>query len=218
MVRGVNESTEARRAERVASTEQRLVAVATRLFLRSGYAGTTLTTVAEEAGLAPRTVYLRFGTKAALFRRVMDVAVVGDTAQIDVAHRDWTRRSLTADALDDRIRIAVGGIRDIMARIGPLLPVAEQAAAVEPEVARAAQAAREDTRDQIRRFWNRAAADGLLPAGTDVDWLADTAAVLAAADTFLHISRTHGWTPDDYEHWLQLSWRRLLAAATSPPA
>ena len=218
MVRGVNESTQARRAQRVASTEQRLVEVATRLFLRSGYAGTTLTAVAEEAGLAPRTVYLRFGTKAELFRRVMDVAVVGDTAEIDVAHREWTRLSLTADTLEDRLRVAARGTRDIMARLGPLLPVAEQAAAVEPEIAAAAQAARGDTRDQIRRFWSRAAADGLLPAGTDVHWLGDTAGVLAAADTYLHISRTHGWTPEEYERWLLLTWRRLLGAATVPSA
>ena len=216
MVRGVNEKTPALRERQVALTEERLVEAATQLFLRRGYAGTTLAAVAEEAGLAPRTVYLRFGTKAALFTRTMDVAVVGDTAAVDVAHRDWTQRSLTASTLQERIRIQTQGARDIMARIGPLLPVAEQAAAVEPDVARAAQAAREDTREHIRRFWSQAAADELLPPGVDLDWLADTSAVLCAADTYLHVTRTFGWSPDAYEQWLHTSWRRLLAVAATP--
>jgi AcrR family transcriptional regulator len=211
MVRGVNGVSAVRRAERVAVTEQRLIEAATRLFLRSGYAGTTLAAVAAEAGLAPRTVYVRFGTKVALFRRTMDVAVVGDTAPVDLAHRDSTRRALTAATLEERLQAAARNTRDIMGRLGPLLPVAEQAAAVEPDIARAWQAARADSRDQVRRFWATAADDGLLPPGIDVDWLADTAGILSAADTFLHISRTLGWGLDEYEQWLLTTWRRLLA-------
>jgi AcrR family transcriptional regulator len=216
MARGVNGSAGARRAERVAATEERLIDAAGLLFLRHGYAGTTLTAVAEAAGLAPRTVYLRFGTKAALFRRTMDVAVVGDTAAVDVAHRDWTRRSLTEPTLEERMRVWARGVREIMARLGPLLPVAEQAGAVEPEIAAAAQAARQDSREQVRRFWTRAAADGLLAPRADVDWLADTTAVVSAADTYLHIRRTLEWDDGTYEQWLLTTWRRLLQAATAP--
>lgn len=212
MVRGVNSDADARRAERVAATEQRLVDAATRLFLRHGYAGTTLAAVAAEADVAPRTVYVRFGTKSALFRRTVDVAVVGDTAPVDVAHRDWTQRSLTAPTLEERMQAAAGAARDIMSRLGPLLPVAEQAAAVEPEIAGAWQAARADTCDQVRQFWSTAAQDGLLPAGVDVHWLGDTAAILSAADTYLHINRTLGWGPDEYERWLLTTWRRLIGS------
>ena len=201
------------RAERVASTEQRLIAAATDLFLRHGYAGTTLAAVAAAAGVAPRTVYLRFGTKVDLFRRVMDVAVVGDTAPVDLAHRDWMRRALTAPTLEERMQVAIRGAGEMLARVGPLLPVAEQAAAVEPHIARAGQAGRDETRDQIRRFWTQAAADGLLPAGVDLDWLADTAGILGSADTYLHICRTLSWTADAYEQWLLTTWRRLLASA-----
>jgi AcrR family transcriptional regulator len=201
------------RAERVASTEQRLIGAATSLFLRHGYAGTTLSAVAAAARVAPRTVYLRFGTKVDLFRRVMDVAVVGDTAPVDVAHREWMQRALTAPTLEERMQVAARGAREMLGRVGPLLPVVEQAAAVEPDVARAAQAGREETRIQIRRFWSQAAVDGLLPAGTDLDWLAETAAILGSADTYLHIGRTAGWAADDYERWLLTTWRRLLASA-----
>jgi hypothetical protein len=55
------------RQAQVAHTEQRILAAATELFLEGGYLATTLEAVARRAQLATRTVYLRFGTKAALF-------------------------------------------------------------------------------------------------------------------------------------------------------
>lgn len=210
MVRSVNARSEDRRAQQVAATEQRLVRSATSLFLREGYVGTTLTAVTADAGVAPRTVYLRFPTKTDLFRRVMDVAVVGDTARVPVADRDWARRTLTAPTLDERMRLAARGAREIMTRIGPLLPVAEAAAAVEPAIASAAAAARDATRDQHRLFWTTTAGDGLLPDHVDVPWLADTAALLGSADTFLLGARILHWTPEDFERWLLKTWRAIL--------
>ena len=210
MVRGVNARSGARRAEQVAATEQRLISSATTLFLRDGYVGTTLAAVTAHAGLAPRTMYLRFPTKTDLFRRVMGVAVVGDTAPIDVAHRDWTTHTLTAPTLEERMRLAARAAADIMARIGPLLPVAEAAAAIEPDIAKDAAAAREDTRDQIRHFWTTAASDGLLPDHVDLHWLTDTAALLGSADTFLLATRILHWTPEDFEPRLLTTWKALL--------
>lgn len=216
MVRGVNSQTAELRARRIAGTEQRLISAATRLFIRDGYAATTLAAVAEAAGVAPRTVYSRFGTKAALLKRSLDVALVGDTASVDVAGREWFRRARTAPTLEERIAVSSRGSREMMERAGPLLAVIAEAAPSEPEIAAAFQADREATRDNIRGFWAAAAADGLLPPGADVKWLGDTAALLAAAETYLLGTRTVGWNPDEYEEWRSATWQRLAAAATLP--
>src|SRR3954469_9652397 len=84
-------------AQRVARTEAELMDAAQELFLDQGYVATTLAQVAQRAGLAARTVYVRFGTKAALFGRVVDRALVGDAEPVDVAHRPGTTRAMTAD-------------------------------------------------------------------------------------------------------------------------
>jgi AcrR family transcriptional regulator len=212
MPRGVNAAA-SRRAERIAATEERLVAAATELFLRDGYVRTTLSAVAAEAGVADRTVYLRFGTKVALLRRVMDVAVVGDTAPVDLASRGWVQATLTAPTLDERQRAWARGAAQLMARLGPLLPVAEEASALEPELAAAYRAAREDTRGHIRAFWTGAADDGLLPDGTDVSWLVDTSTLLVSADAYRRGVELVGWTPRSYERWLLATLRRLVAGA-----
>jgi AcrR family transcriptional regulator len=63
--------------------------------LADGYTATTLAAVAEAAQVGARTVYVRFGTKAALLKRVVDVAVVGDAEPVDVG-RDPARSAMTA--------------------------------------------------------------------------------------------------------------------------
>jgi TetR/AcrR family transcriptional repressor of mexJK operon len=45
--------------------------VATSLFVRDGYAATSLVDIAKGAGVATRTVYQHFGDKEAIFRQVM---------------------------------------------------------------------------------------------------------------------------------------------------
>jgi AcrR family transcriptional regulator len=215
MVRGVNAQTGQQRAARVAATEQRLVDAAARLFLRHGYVATTLSAVAQEAGVAERTVYLRFATKAALFKRTVDVALVGDTEPVDVEHRDWTQRALTAPTIAERIRFAAQNTGEMMGRVGALLAVAEQAAALEPDIAAAAQAARHATRDQLRQFWRAAASDGLLPSDADLDWLIDTAVMTCSADSYLHAHRTLGWSADTYAHWLEATWLHITRTTST---
>ncbi|MFI6602339.1 TetR/AcrR family transcriptional regulator [Nonomuraea sp. NPDC050536] len=205
------------RAARVAETEDKILRAATDLFLRHGYAATTLTAVAEQARVGARTLYVRFGTKAALLKRCVDVAFAGDTAAIDIRGRDWYTRAGTAPTAEQRIAALAGGGRQMMERAGDILAVALQAGATEPDLAAAAQAGRQATRDNIAQFWTKMADDGLLPPGHDLDWLTDTTAVLVHAETYLLARDMIGWTPDGYEQWLTTTLTHLLTDP-GPPA
>ena len=142
-----------RQAARRAETEARLISAASELFVQRGYAATTLADVAEQAGLAPRTLYLRFSTKAELLRRCIGAAIVGDTAPVPLSDRDWLTAAMTAPTLQDRIAQMAAVTAQLMHRTGPLLDVARQAAAVDAEIAATAQAGREDTRRALLEFW-----------------------------------------------------------------
>jgi AcrR family transcriptional regulator len=198
-----------RRAVRRLETEARLVEAATRLFVEHGYAATTLTAVADDAGLAHRTVYLRFPTKADLLQRCLDVAIRGDDAGDTIDERDWVREAMGAPSAEDRIAVMARATATLMARTGRLLLVAQQAEAVEPTIAERAQAARGDTRRVLERFFRAMAADGLLDRGVDVGWLATTGAVVGQPETYVLLSRTVGWTGDRYRRWLETTWRQL---------
>jgi AcrR family transcriptional regulator len=209
------EGTTLRQAQ-TALTEKRIVAAATELFLADGYVATTLEAVARHARVAARTVYVRFGTKAALFKRVVDVAIVGDTEPVGVLDRDWMRLAMTAPTAAERMAAAAAIGRQIMARTGPLFAVAQQAAAVEPLIAQFWQEGREQSRHAQEVAWTQLADDGLLPAGADLAWLIDTAAIMASAETYLLVSRMLHWDLDAYQEWLTVTWTHLLAGSAGP--
>jgi AcrR family transcriptional regulator len=200
------------RQAQVAHTEQRILVAATELFLEGGYLATTLEAVARRAQVGARTVYLRFGTKAALFKRVVDVAIVGDTEPVDVLGRDWVQAALTAPTAAERIAASAAAGRQIMQRTGALFAVAQQAAAVEPLIAGFWQEGREQSRRVHALFWTRMAEDGLLDPAVDLAWLIDTTAILAAAETYLLVTRMIGWDLDAYERWLARTLSQLMAS------
>ena len=210
-----DETTTLRQAQ-TALTEQRILAAATELFLADGYIATTLEAVARRARVAARTVYVRFGTKAALFKRVVDVAIVGDTEPVGVLDRDWTTRAMTAPTLAERLTAGAAIGRQIMERTGALFGVAQQAAAVEPLIAAQWQEGREQSRYAQEVIWTKLADDGLLPADADLAWLIDTASILAAAETYLLVTRMLGWDLDTYQDWLAAASIRLLTGPGDP--
>ena len=207
----VNRPLPSLREAQIAQTEQRIIAAATELFLSDGYVPTTLEAVARRAQIAPRTVYVRFGTKAALFKRVVDTAIVGDTEPVGVLDRDWAQAAVTAPTAAQRIAASAAIGRQIMQRTGALFAVAQQAAAVEPLIAEGWQQGREQSRHAQAVFWTRMADDGLLDPAVDLDWLIDTASILAAAETYLLITRMTTWDLDTYQDWLAAAFTRLAA-------
>jgi AcrR family transcriptional regulator len=207
------------RQAQVALTEQRILAAAAELFLADGYLATTLEAVARRAQVSARTVYVRFGTKAALFKRVVDVAIVGDTEPVNVLGRDWMQLALTAPTAAERIDASAAAGRQIMQRTAALFAVAQQAAAIEPLIAGFWQQGREQSRHAHEVFWTRMAADGLVDPAIDLTWLTDTTSILGAAETYLLITHMTDWDLDAYQDWLAATWTRLTTASgrNAPP-
>src|SRR5438552_18872477 len=70
-----------RRRAQAAQTRQDILKAALQLFLEVGYARTTINDVAAAAGVAVETIYRGFGSKAALFKGVAEVAIAGGAAR-----------------------------------------------------------------------------------------------------------------------------------------
>lgn len=209
MTLNVKSGTETR-AER---TEGRIVAAAAELFMAHGYRSTTLSGVAAAAGVSDRTIYVRFATKADLLKRVIDVAVVGDTHQIDLAHRDWVVTTMSAPSLEERLSADAAGTTQLFVRLAPLIAVALQVESDEPVIAATAQAGRDGTLDATRFFWSKLRDDGLMHPDCDLEWVIATAGLLGTSETYLHMTRTIRWSPTEYERWRYRTWWHL---ATTP--
>jgi AcrR family transcriptional regulator len=190
-----------------ARSEKLIVEAATRLFVERGYVATTLSDVADAADIAERTIYGRFGTKAALFKRVLDVATVGDVEPVDVLGRDWMQQSFEAKTLKARIAAFAAAGRQIMERTGDLLAVAYQAAAVEPAIAAQLDEGRAQATRVFELMWSRCSDDRLV-RNVDLTWLTQTTLVISSPQTFLHC-RALGWGLEEYEAWLVKTYTSL---------
>ncbi len=77
------------REEAARRTRETIRDAAARLFVRDGYVSTTVKNIADEAGVAVRTVFTAFpGGKAEIFREALDHAVTGDGDPRAVAAAD----------------------------------------------------------------------------------------------------------------------------------
>jgi AcrR family transcriptional regulator len=182
----------------------------TELFVERGYVGTSLLAVAGAAGVAPRTVYVRFRSKAQLLSRCIVVSIVGDQEPVALRDREWARTSREAPTLDARIEAFVAVSSAIMGRSAALFTVASQAAAVAPEIAAMERAAMQHTVADLRAFAEALAADGMLPAGVTPDAVTDLVWVVAGPRTMVGLRGDRGWTTTQYAAFVRSTLLRLL--------
>src|SRR5262245_50879705 len=122
------------RAQQAQGTRRAIRDAAERLFLAKGYVATSITAIAEAAGVAPETVYATFKNKRALLKEIIDVTVAGDEEPIPVSERPWLDevRAETDQRRVLRMLDEAGLTR--VARVGAMEQVLRDAAATDPEL------------------------------------------------------------------------------------
>src|SRR3954466_15151548 len=78
-----------RRRAQAEATRREILDAAERLFLRDGYATTTMAAIAKEAGVALKTVYLAFETKSGVLRALWNLLLRGDEDDVPVTNPAW---------------------------------------------------------------------------------------------------------------------------------
>lgn len=193
-----------RRQEQAAETRRNIVAAAGVLFREHGYGGTSMTRVAADAGVVVETIYRIFGTKANLFRAVMEAILAGGAIRADVPVEERPAIRALIEEADPRRQVAMYAATQpgIHRRAGPLLRALREAAVTDP----ALKAVWDDMEawrlEGQSRFVDMLAERGHLrselpvEAARDVVW---TLCSLAVHD-LLVIER--GWAEERYLDWL----------------
>jgi len=195
-----------RRREAAEQTRQRILDAAAGRFVADGYAGTTIASIAADAGTAAETVYATFRTKPALLEAVVRAAARGD-ATTEILDQEGPRRAAAAADPRRQLRGFADDVAQRLERAGPLLRVLAAAEAGEPALAdlhRRLQAAR---LANLRALPAALARIGAL--AVDEETAADTVWALASPDVHDLLTRQRGWTRERYVDWLATT----LAAA-----
>jgi AcrR family transcriptional regulator len=204
------------RAERAAATRTRILDSAGALFVEQGYPATTLTEVADTAGVAADTVLHIFGSKKGLLKAVLDVVVGGDEAQVRVLDRPGPQAMRSETDQRRQVAMLARGIAEQAERIQPLDDILRSAAVVDPE----ARALRDDLQLRQRRqamtqvvSW--IADNGDLKDRMSVGDAADIVWTMTSPEVH-HLLRRHcGWDAGKYQAWLHDTLVSALLPARS---
>jgi AcrR family transcriptional regulator len=210
---------EGRRQKRARQTRRSILAAAHELFVRDGYARTTIRQIADRADVAWQTVYAVFGGKSAILAAVFDVAVAGDDEPLPVPERPFVQAIKDADDPLEKARIFARHLREAGARIASVLAVIESAAATDPEIAGLWR----DLQDQRLRGMTMAAnsfqEQGALRPGLSVGRAADILWLYAGPWAFRCFVTDRGWSLDEYEAWIaDTLYTQLMNPEAGEPA
>ena len=191
-----------RREQQAAATRRAILDTAKRLFETQGYAATTMGSVADEAGVALKTVYLAFETKARLLRAVWDLALKGDAADAPVAERPWYVEVLEEPDPKRKIRRLAAASCVVKMRIAALLGVIRDAAPSDADIGALWALIQSDfhaNQGAVVATLDRA---GALAPGLDAAQATDILWTLNHPDVWLLLVGQRGWEPKQVESWL----------------
>ena len=187
-----------KRDQRAATTRAAILAAAETLFLRNGYARTSMKAIAAEARVSEKTMYLAFTSKATLLRQVIQYAVQGDETSTPLAEREqW--RALMRGPVDEVFARFAALNATLMTRTAAIIALGEAAASVDPELAEYRDRAHAATLANLRALAAELNRRGALAPGVSEQQAVDTIYALATDESvFLRLTRECGWTPERY--------------------
>jgi AcrR family transcriptional regulator len=199
-----------RRHEAATARRQRILDSARDLFVGQGYGGTTMRDIAAAAGTSVKTVEAAFGTKGALLKRVVDIAIAGDDDRVAVIDRPVVEQLRQEPDAEMFLTLYAQMVSAISARLAPVSSVVEQAAGTDAEIDELGRTIREN-----RLFGARYMA-GLLvdkappDRGIDSEEAADVFFLFNDPSVYRTLVTERGWPPARFAAWLGETYRRLL--------
>ena len=189
-----------RRRAQARRNHARIVESAERLFRRDGYATTTITVIAAEAGVSVDTIYKSFGGKAGLVRAIRTEALQGE----DPVPAEQRSDELHARESDPRAIIQAWGAlsAEIAPRVSPILLLIRDAAATNPEGRTLLE---EMDADRLRRMTHNARRlrdAGHLRGGITLAQAADVLWTFSSPELYELLVLRRGWTPKRYGRFI----------------
>jgi AcrR family transcriptional regulator len=188
------------RADQARETRRRIRSAADSLFLQRGYVAVSMDDVAKAAGVARQTVFSTYGSKAGLFKEVIDVRLAGDDEPLSLGERPDVQRILASTDPSDAIRRQAKFIVDIVGRVAPMWPAIATATAIDAEIADLATFYDDGRYRGMGTIVDVVAGLGALRKGLSKRKAKDAVWLLTNPST-MHNALTLGWSSTELERW-----------------
>jgi len=190
-------------------TRAAIVTAAAELFAEHGYAGTTIQSIASQAGVVVQTIYNSIGSKSRVLSAVLDRAAAGPEAPKAVPEFMRERTEATDDAAG-LIEVLADWFAEAQPRTSEVHRIIRQAAAHDRDIAeleeqRAAQ--------RFRNYVQAAQQLAVRPGSATLlaEEIAATIWSIGHPQVYWFLTEEAGWDLDRYRHWVE---RSLVSALT----
>jgi AcrR family transcriptional regulator len=200
------------RQEGARATREAILVAARKLFLKQGYAATTMPDIARSAEVALDTVYAAVGKKPALFRLLVETAISGEDEAVTAEERDYVQAIRAEPEAANKLRIYASAICRIQPRLAPLFRALQEAAPLD-SVLRALWRDISDRRAaNMRLLAEDLASTGSLRVQLSIPAAADIIWSMNSPEYYLLLVEQRGWSIARFEQFLGEAWIRLLLA------
>ena len=191
-------------------TQATVLEAARRLLVGQGWARTTITAIAGEAGVSVETVYSVFGNKRTVLERLVEHAVRGDAPGVPLLDQAGPRRVANATDQRQQLRLFAKSICAILDRVAPLVAAARAAAEGEASIGDIYRTLHEGRRRNLMFVAEALLRNGPLRDNMGAQAATDCIFRLASPELFLLMRNVEGRSVDDIEAWLEESLAELL--------
>jgi AcrR family transcriptional regulator len=197
-----------RRRAAAEATRERICAAAEKLFLRDGYARTSIRAVAHEAGVAEATVYLTFSTKSAL----LNATILRATG----AEEGKPLSAIVAAPPPDMLSRLADAHAAAMSRAAGLIALGESAALMDADLRPLRDLAHANLRAAYAAIAQRLADAKLLPPEITAADAAETLYAICNETTYLRLTDDGARKPERYATWLTATLEATLLKSRRP--
>lgn len=183
------------RMERAVETRRLITTAAQALFAEHGFAGTTVSNIAEQAGVAAPTVYATFGSKGAIVRALLE------QMEHDADSAGWVQRIAQAPTPHATLAAFAQWTTALFSSSKAIIQTARGAAA-DPAINELREAGDRHRRDGLRAVISALAQDNALSAGLSEEHALDRAWMLTGVELYLSATDSCDWSDTEYEQWL----------------
>jgi len=183
-------------------TRRRILAAARRLFLKRGYAATTMAAIAAAAGVSIETIYLSIGGKAGLVRYLVETALSGTDEPVPPVERSGVREVRAEPDPRQKLRLFARMVRPMLERLAPIWFVVLEAAPSDKELSSLVDELQQRHAGSMQLVIEHLLEAGRLRPPLSKDTARDVVWAMNSPEFYGLLVGRRGWTGEMFKRWL----------------
>lgn len=186
------------------------MAAAQRLFLKHGYAATTMAMIAAAAGVSIETIYLSVGGKPSLVRYLVETALSGADEPVPPLHREGVLEIRAEADPHRKLEMLARMVHLLLDRLAPIWQVVLEAAPTDAELRSLVVELKQRHVGSMRSVIEDLVAAGPLRQGISREIATDVLWTMNSPEFYSLLVAGRGWSGEKFETWLADAWQRLF--------